>query len=371
MNLLEIYRQKVVEKSFSEDEHQIAVLQIMQNIADGLFLRQKEEKNNRSFIKKILPSAKKNSTVIKGLYCWGGVGRGKTFIMDLFVEYLSQNNIRVNRRHFHRFMLEINNFLQNQGNIENPLDKIASDISRNCDIICLDEFFVSDITHAMILYRLLVALNKCGVVLVTTSNIIPKDLYKNGLQRERFLPAIDWIEENLTVHQVPDGEDFRRRHFSMENIFRIGGNEEENIQNIKSDLLEITGNQDTYQEEFYLCGTRKIPLIWRSKQSIIFAFKDLCLGNYSQKDYIDIAQRFAYVGIVSVPIIDENTEDGAKRLLLLIDEFYDRRVKVLMSLEANISEIYQGKSMRFEFDRLQSRLFDIQSEEYWKDAHLG
>ena len=102
MNLLEIYRQKVVEKSFSEDEHQIAVLEILQNIADGLFLRQKEEKNNRSFIKKILPSSKKNNTVIKGLYCWGGVGRGKTFIMDLFVEYLTQNGIRVNRRHFRK-----------------------------------------------------------------------------------------------------------------------------------------------------------------------------------------------------------------------------------------------------------------------------
>ena len=375
MQLLELYRQKIAEKSFSEDPAQTAVLAKMQTIADYLFTnaRSKKAPSKSNLLGKFFSNKSKNLELPRpaGLYCWGGVGRGKTFLMDLFVEYLTDNNIRANRRHFHRFMLEINNALQEEKNIENPIAKVADKLAQNCDVICLDEFFVSDITHAMILYRLLLAMQERNLLLVTTSNVIPKDLYKNGLQRERFIPAIKWIEENLIVHAVPDGEDFRRRHFSMDDIFRIGGREEENLANMRQDLLEITGNADTYKEEFYVCGSRKIPLIWRSKQSIIFAFQDLCQGNYSQKDYIDIAQRFAYVGILSVPILTEDLDDGAKRLLLLIDEFYDRRVKILMSLETDIANIYQGKSMRFEFDRLQSRLFDMQSEIYWHDVHLG
>lgn len=375
MTLLELYQQTTAEKGFSSDSAQIAIITEMQRIIDalaakptappstptpstGLFARLFGGKNNNNAAK----------PWIKGLYCWGGVGRGKTFLMDLFMQALPTERKR--RRHFHRFMLEIQDRLNALSQIQNPIDKVVADMAQEIDILCLDEFFVSDITHAMLLDRLLHAMQQQGIIIVTTSNIAPQDLYKNGLQRERFLPAIAWIEQQLIVHRVPDGEDFRRRHFSMDNIFRSADSNNER-QALIADLAELTGNAPAKTDSHFQAGSRQIPLYWRNQYSIAFDFAHLCQGNYSQKDYIEIAKRFAYVGIVGVPVLDEYSEDAACRLLLLIDEFYDRRVKLLLTTAAPIEQLYQGKKMQFEYQRLQSRLFEMQSEAYWQEAHLA
>lgn len=371
MNLTTLYQKAISDKAFSSDAAQLAVIAHMQRIIDELTTQSQEAppSKNGGFFARLF--GKENTAAqkpwIQGLYCWGGVGRGKTFLMDLFMQALP--TVRKRRRHFHRFMLEINEALNRCSQMQNPIQHIVAEMAKEIDVLCLDEFFVSDITHAMILDRLLNAMHAQGITIITTSNIAPADLYKNGLQRERFLPAIAWIEEHLIVHHVPDGEDFRRRHFSMQNIFRQADSPSQR-QALIDDLSELTGHAPAKNEAHFQVGSREIPLYWRNKDSIVFDFAQLCQGNYSQKDYIEIAKHFAYVGIVGVPIMDEYLEDAARRFLLLIDEFYDRRVKLLLTTADDINRLYQGKKMHFEYERLQSRLFEMQSEAYWREAHL-
>lgn len=367
MTLLHAYRQTIAAKGFSEDAAQIQVLAHMQRIADQLGTKTPAAQPVRKGLFSRLFGEEKTekSQWIQGLYCYGGVGRGKTFLMDLFMHCLP--GVRKRRRHYHRFMLEMHEALRGAGHVENPVDMVVRGMAQEMDVLCLDEFSVSDITDAMLLSRLFDAMKAHGITLITTSNIPPQDLYKGGLQRERFLPAIAWIEENLTVHRIPDGEDYRRRHFSQDNVFRIDSDESRAA--LQQDLLELTGDAGLRTDTAYRAGSRDIPIISRSAHSITFAFDPLCTGYYSQKDYIDIARRFAYAGLVGVPILDEYQEDAARRFLLLIDEFYDRGVKLLLTARASPDSIYQGKKLAFEYARLQSRLAEMQGEAYWQMPH--
>ncbi len=309
------------------------------------------------------------AAAIKGLYCWGEVGRGKTFLMDLLIEYLP--TARKRRRHFHRFMLEINDALAALGRIRDPIDEIVRRMGEEIDILCLDEFFVADITHAMLLERLLVAMGKNGITIVTTSNIAPGDLYRGGLQRARFLPAIAWIEEHLLIHHIGGHEDLRRLHARAEHGLRDQDNARTR-EALRRDLLALSGGDAKGGNPATVrAGSREIPVLWRNAGSALFDFQVLCAGNYSQKDYIEIARRFAYVGVVGVPVMDDRREDSARRFLLLVDEFYDRRVKLLLTTDAGIEKLYSGKRMAREFTRLRSRLFAMQSGPYWDEAHLG
>ena len=375
MNFTERYQQALTAKGYQADPAQLRVIEEMQRIAEALQNTPDSPaapKESKGFFSKLFGSndeAPAETHWIKGLYCWGGVGRGKTFMMDLFVDYLPTE--RKLRRHFHRFMLELHDKLNEAGNIEDPIDTIVANMKKDIDIICLDEFFVSDITDAMLLSRLLRAMKDHGITIVTTSNIPPDDLYKKGLQREQFLPAIAWIKENLVIHHIDDGEDYRHRHFSQETVFR-SPDSEENRAAMCDDLANITGetidNGNTPQP--LRAGSREIPLLHRNEHAVIFDFNVLCGGNYSQKDYITVGKRFPHVGIVGVPVLDEYSEDAARRFLVLIDEFYDRRVKLMLTTEQPIEQLYQGKRLAFEFERLQSRLFEMQSQNYWQEPHL-
>ena len=368
MTLIEHYQQALASKHFAPDPAQLAVLAHMQRIADALAhkpapapLPERKGLMARLFAAPDL----REKTWIPGLYCHGGVGRGKTFLMDLFMTHLPTSRKR--RRHYHRFMLELHDALRAAGHIENPIDHIVKTLAADIDILCLDEFFVSDITDAMLLSRLFAAMKTHGITLVTTSNLPPDELYQNGLQRDRFLPAIAWIKEHLTVHHIADGEDFRRRHFSQENVFRPDN--PANRAALIHDLLELSGDEQPRADTSYRAGSRDIPIHLRSAHSIAFTFDPLCTGNYSQKDYIDIGKRFAYVGLIAVPVLDEYQENAARRFLLLIDEFYDRGVKLLLTSQAPIAQLYQGKKLAFEYARLHSRLIEMQSETYWQAPH--
>lgn len=374
MSLLSYYQQHIKEKNFCQDPAQIAVIEEMQRIADALQTWDKPVATTepvgtleRLFSKK---STTTTPTWVKGLYCYGGVGRGKTVLMDLFMQYLPTKRKR--RRHFHRFMLEMHDALNQTKNVENPIDLIIKKLAQRIDIICLDEFFVADIADAMLFDRIFHAMKQHGITLVTTSNIEPKNLYKDGLQRQRFLPAIAWIEANLVVHHIADGEDFRHRHFSQQNVFRSPDSSQVR-QAIEQDLINITGNTPRENSALsrFRAGSREIPLIFRLDHGIMFDFNVLCVGNYSQKDYIEIGKRFPYVALVGIPLLDNYYEDAAKRFLLLIDEFYDRGVKLLISSDVAIEEIYQGKKLRFEYERVQSRLFEMQGKDYWNSPHLA
>lgn len=370
MDLLKHYQDYLQKHQYQQDPEQLKMLAQMQRISDALLQTSEADAtpNQGGFFARLFghkPKVSEKALWIQGLYAYGGVGRGKTFLMDLFMEH--HPSPRKRRRHYHRFMLELHEALRALGNIENPMDKVVANWKKEIDVLCLDEFAVSDITDAMLLWKLFSAMEYYGITLITTSNIVPNQLYKNGLQRERFLPAIAWIEEKLVVHPILDGEDYRRRHFKQEDVFRFPIHASTN-QDLTQDLANLSGSALQNTRPF-LTGGREIPIVSRNEHAIVFSFPTLCEGYYSQKDYIDIAKRFAYIGLIDVPIIGEDKEDAARRFLLLIDEFYDRGVKLLLSLETAPADIYQGKKLQFEYQRLQSRLFEMQSALYWQTPH--
>ncbi|UJF23733.1 AFG1 family ATPase [Suttonella sp. R2A3] len=376
MNLIDQYHTVLKEKGYQIDPAQFAVIDEMQRIynaieaLDGRKAPKPAEK--KGLLARLFSSDQPEDTWIPGLYCWGGVGRGKTFLMDLFYAHLPTN--RKLRRHFHRFMLELHDQLSNVGHIENPIERIVGMMGEDIDIICLDEFFVSDITDAMLLSKVFSAMRQNGITLVTTSNIPPDELYKNGLQREQFLPAIAWIHDHLHIHHIDDGEDHRDHFIKKAHIFRTPDTPEQR-EALEDNLRQISGaiseeKMDKSVRHYFRAGSREIPIHYRDEHAIIFEFSVLCEGNYSQKDYIEIARRFPYVGLIGVPVMDELAENAARRFLLLIDEFYDRRVKLTLTAEAPMEAIYQGKRLSFEYQRVQSRLAEMRSQEYWREGHL-
>ncbi len=304
---------------------------------------------------------------IKGLYLWGGVGRGKTYLMDIFFESLPfQQKMRT---HFHRFMKRVHAELKTLKNQTNPLDIVADRLAKEARVLCFDEFFVSDITDAMILANLLDGLFKRDVVLITTSNIPPKDLYKDGLQRARFLPAIDLLERYTQVKNVDGGVDYRLRALKQAQLFYSPNNDaaKSGLHNFfkglvpdpnavsKSDAIEIEG--------------RNIPIVREADDVVWFDFYALCDGPRSQSDYIEIAREYHAVIVENVPLFKGQNDDQARRFIYMVDEFYDRHVKLIMSAEAPIHELYQEGRLGFEFERTISRVQEMQSEEYLAREH--
>lgn len=305
----------------------------------------------------------------RGLYFWGGVGRGKTFIMDTFYDALSiDSKLRV---HFHRFMQSVHQRLTELKGQKNPLDIIAKEMAEQYRVLCLDEFFVSDIGDAMILGNLLEGLTREGVTLVTTSNIIPDGLYPNGLQRDRFLPAIRLLNQHTEVINVDNGVDYRLRTLEQAVLYYHPADEAaerrllERFESLAPDLeeLEVAGQLEVLG--------RKIPFKRECEDVIWFDFAGICGGPRSQNDYIEIAKCYHAVMISGVPQFVGTNDDEAKRFINLVDEFYDRRVKLLVSAAAPITELYVEGRRAFEFERTESRLLEMQSHDYLAAAHLG
>ncbi len=303
----------------------------------------------------------------KGLYFWGGVGRGKTYLMDTFFDALpSDKKMRV---HFHRFMYRVHDELKALGEQSDPLEAIADTFKEEAEIICFDEFFVSDITDAMILGTLFQALFERGVILVATSNIPPKDLYRNGLQRARFLPAIKLIEENCLVMNVDSGVDYRLRtleqaeiyHFPLdkaatENLYRYYG---QLVGEGKAKDLQIDINH------------RSIPVIEASDGVLHASFEQLCQSARSQNDYIEMSRIYHTVLLADVQQMGATLDDAARRFIALVDEFYERNVKLIISAEVAMDALYSGGQLEFEFKRCLSRLIEMQSHDYLAKEHLG
>jgi cell division protein ZapE len=302
---------------------------------------------------------------VPGLYLWGTVGRGKTFLMDLFVASLPPGIAL--RRHFHRFMAEVHASLRELGDRQSPLIEVAAGLAARCRVLCLDEFLVNDIGDAMILANLLDALFAQGVSLITTSNTAPGNLYKDGLQRARFLPAIALIEQRCHAVEMDSSHDWRLRaltqapvyltppgaeaHRSLERIFRhqAGGG------------IDVDGS-------LHING-RDIPFLKRADDMLWFEFAALCEGPRAVADYIALAKAGPTIIISNVPQFNADSDDAAKRFVQLVDEFYDHRVKLVLSAAAPITELYDGERLRAEFGRTESRLIEMQSEEYLALAH--
>ena len=303
--------------------------------------------------------------VVRGLYIWGGVGRGKTWLMDLFYEHLPVR--RKQRVHFHRFMQRVHNDLKQLGNVSDPLPRIAADWSRGCSVLCLDEFFVSDIADAMLLGGLFENLFNNGVTLVTTSNIPPDELYRDGLQRAKFLPAIDLLKDHNRVIELPGDTDYRLRILEQSEIFHYPLDEmAERVMTESFDRMaaecELNHDLDINGRNFH-ARRRGDGIIW-------FEFEELCGKPRGAIDYIEIARAFNTVVLSNMPQLGKQDSDAARRFITMVDEFYDRNVKLLISAQAPIRELYRGRMLEFEFERTASRLTEMQSREYLGRPHL-
>jgi len=305
--------------------------------------------------------------VVKGLYLWGGVGRGKTFLMDLFFETL---DIEAKKRiHFHRMMHEVHDRLAALADIEDPLDTVAADIASETQVLCFDEFFVSDIADAMLLGRLLQGLFDRGVTLVTTSNARPDDLYKDGLQRQRFLPAIDLLNAHTDVCNMDGGTDYRLRLLQKAGTY-LTEDENDASERLNYYFNESASSQVQDNQALDING-RMISAKKCAKGIAWFDFDALCDGPRSQADYIEIARWYPSVILSGVPVLDPTREDQARRFIALVDEFYDRRVKLVIHAASSATMLYTGRRLQFEFDRTLSRLIEMQSMEYLALPHLA
>jgi cell division protein ZapE len=352
------YHEGVAAHRWSSDPAQLAVLPEFDRMQAALCAGTENGNGLFGRLKSLLGTEERHA--VPGLYLWGSVGRGKTFLMDLFAASLPHGVAL--RRHFHRFMGEVHERLRELGERQNPLVDVAADIAARCRVLCLDEFLVNDIGDAMILANLFESLFARGVTLVTTSNTAPANLYKDGLQRARFLPAIASIEAQCHVVEMISSHDWRLRALTHAPVYHTppGAEAERELARIFTSQAQgevIDGGE-------LIINDRPIPIRKRADNILWFDFAALCDGPRAVADYIALAKAGPAVIISNVPQFTIYSEDPAKRFIQLVDEFYDRHVKLILSAAAPITELYDGERVRAEFGRTESRLIEMQSQEY-------
>lgn len=302
----------------------------------------------------------------KGLYFYGGVGRGKSFLMDAFYGCLPYRRKR--RVHFHAFMAEIHQRLRGLKSEANPLKAVAAEIAKETRVLCFDEFHVSDIADAMILGRLLENLFNEGVVLVATSNYAPSELYPQGQNRSSFLPTIALIEEKLTILNVDGGEDYRHRTLTAAEVFYIPANDE-NERKLADLFTQVTAGQAERPSEIEIHG-RMLRCKKRTDKAIWFDFRMLCFGPRSQADYLYLSEHYEMIFVSGIEKLSQAERAEARRLTWLIDVMYDYRVKFCATCDVPVGEIYVEGDFAQEFVRTVSRLTEMQSQEYLNLPHL-
>ncbi len=359
------YRDGVAAQRWENDPAQAPALQALDQLHHHLLARPRHADGLFGRLKSWL--GEPAGAAPQGLYLWGRVGRGKTFLMDLFVASLPPGMAL--RRHFHRFMGEVHEGLKALAHHSDPLPEVAAGIARRARVLCLDEFLVEDIGDAMILSGLLRGLFANDVVLVTTSNTPPAELYRDGLQRARFEPAIAMLEAHCRVCELDSRHDWRLRTLEQAAIYQVppGPRARQALARIFRDYARGTviegGSLDIHD--------RPIAVTRRADNIAWFEFDALCDGPRAAADYIELARRYPAVILSHVPVFTPGNHDPARRFIHLVDEFYDRRVKLVLSAAAPIVDLYEGDRLRAEFARTESRLIEMQSEEYLALHHLA
>ena len=304
---------------------------------------------------------------VKGLYLWGGVGSGKTYIVDLLFDCLPfDSKLRV---HFHRYMQWVHTELKQLAGVEAPLGLIANKLARDTSVICFDEFHVADITDAMLLSGLFRELFSRRVTLVATANEHPDKLYWEGLQRERFLPAIELIKQHVHVINLDTDVDYRLRYLDQARIYHHpldSGSMDRLTESFSKIASETAETNSTIEIE-----GREIMVKRLASGVVWFSFYDICDGPRGAADYIEIARQFQTVFIEGVPQMDDMDNDRARRFITMVDEFYDRSVKLIITAEVAAQELYIGKRLAREYERTASRLIEMQSHDYLGQAHLS
>lgn len=352
----------------SEDAEQRRILALMDTVHRQVEQYPSAGQGLKQRLASLLPG-RAGTESVQGLYIWGGVGRGKTYLMDLFYESLQHS--RKMRTHFHRFMQRIHHDLGRYQGRKNPLESIADDIAAQARVLCFDEFFVLDIGDAMILAGLLEALFKRGLVLVTTSNIHPDGLYENGLQRQRFLPAIELIKSHTRVVGIADGTDYRLRSLSQARLYHSPITPETE-QLLADSFASLATDKSGWQTDCSIeILDRQIAARQCAGDVAWFDFRALCDGPRSAFDYVEIARLFHAVIVSDIPALEDRQSDQVRRFINLVDALYDRQVKLIVSAAVDLYALYSGSLLAFEFERTHSRLVEMQSQEYLGSGHRG
>lgn len=348
----ELYQQILAERGFKADEAQLRAIQALQRCQDE-WAAYKARRGNA--VTKLLV----RPPIPRGVYMYGGVGRGKSFLMDCFFQAVPLT--RKTRLHFHEFMREVHRELQELKGIADPLEELGKRIARRFRLICFDEFHVADVTDAMILHRLLDALFRNRVSIVTTSNFHPDELYPNGLHRDRILPAIELLKANLEVINVDAGTDYRRRTLEDMNLYLTPLNDASEAA-LTQAFESLAEAQD--EDRKLMIEHRAIYARRRAGGVVWFDFQTLCGGPRSQNDYLELASQFHTVILSDVPEMPVRLASEARRFTWLVDVLYDRRVKLIISAAVPAEQLYTEGPLAHEFPRTVSRLQEMRSAEY-------
>jgi len=357
-DIVSLYEQSLAKRGFVADDSQRRAVERLQRLFED-WRAYKARRGNalaRMLVKPPLP---------KGVYLWGAVGRGKSFLMDAL--YLCVPLVRKRRVHFHHFMREVHREMAGLKSVADPLAEVAARTARRYRLICFDEFHVADIADAMILGRYLEKVMDLGVQFVMTSNYHPDALYPNGLQRERFQPAIELLKARLDVVEVDGGQDYRRLKMEKLRVYHAGPAADAALGAIFEQLKDVEDEKQPLDVE-----GRRIPYRKRAGGLVWFDFAALCGGPRSYADYVDLAQRFHTVLLSGVPRMGPGNADAARRFTWLVDVFYDDRVKLFVGAEARPDELFTGaeqagggsKTALAEFQRTASRLAEMQTADY-------
>jgi cell division protein ZapE len=352
MNVTEYYERELSLRGYHADPAQLRTVGRLQQCYDE-WVAYKARRSN-AFKKLII-----HPDLPRGVYLWGGVGRGKSFLMDSFYAVVPVQ--RKNRLHFHEFMREVHRQLEELKGRADPLDELALRVAKRYRLICFDEFHVSDIADAMILYRLLTKLFDNGVQFVMTSNYEPDTLYPDGLHRDRVLPAIELIKANLDVLNVDAGTDYRQRSMTQVQAYHapLGATADKALRGAFARLAAVPDESPLLHIE-----KRELRALRRADGVVWFDFSTLCGGPRSQNDYLELATRFHTVILSDVPQMTPRMASEARRFTWLIDVLYDHKVKLLMSAAVPAEQLYVEGPMANEFARTVSRIVEMQSKEY-------
>ena len=357
MSVRAVYEEELQKRGYQSDPAQLRAIEALERCASE-WAACKSRRSN--VLKKFLS----RPPIPKGVYMFGGVGRGKSFLMDCFFAAVPIE--RKTRLHFHEFMREVHRELAAMQGTVNPLDELGRRMAKRYRLICFDEFHVADITDAMILHRLLVSLFDNGVGFVTTSNFAPDGLYPDGLHRDRILPAIALLNERMQVLNVDNGTDYRRRTLEMLNLYNTPlGEQADAAMSDAFNRLATGPDEDTVLH----IEAREIMARRRSGDVVWFDFRAICGGPRSQNDYLEIAAQFHTVLLSNVPYMPVSMASEARRFTWLIDVLYDRRVKLIMSAAVPPEGLYTAGPMSHEFPRTVSRLHEMQSSEFLALEH--
>jgi cell division protein ZapE len=354
LKALEYYHQELKTRGYHSDPAQLRAMERLQRCEDE-WIAYKEIRSNglkKKLFKPKLP---------RGVYLWGGVGRGKSFLMDCF--YAASPLEKKIRIHFHEFMREVHRELHELSGLADPLDELSKRIAKRYRLICFDEFHINDIADAMILYRLLSALFEDRVQFVMTSNYRPDLLYPNGLHRDRLIPAIKLLEAQLDVMNVDAGNDYRRIQMEQVSAYLTPLNTQTN-DSLSQMYQTLIGNQKEHVCPILYIESRQLRPLQMADGVVWFDFQTLCCGPRSQNDYLEIANQFHTVFLSDVPYMPPKMTNEARRFIWLIDVLYDHKIKLIISAEVPVADLYTEGQITSEFSRTVSRLIEMQSRDY-------